>query len=288
MNHTERRLRGSLLRGCVLAVVLAAAGPAALAAMPGDVPEKWRLNLGGMFADAYTEGALSENNTGLGATISFEDTFNLPEEKSVVRIEGAWRVAKRQHIDFGYLEINRTGTARLEEDVEWGDYVFLANGEVTAGFDTSFPYAAWRYSFLDIDEVRISGSAGLSYMGLSAYLEASGNVTDANGNPVSGSVDEEVSIDFPVPMVGLQLDWALTRRLMLQLYARGIFVDGMGIRGSITDDALRLHWFFSKHVGMSGGIDRLKIDLKEYDSGETKAKFRYEVTGLALYLDLAF
>ena len=52
------------------------------------------------------------------------------------------------------------------------DFEQAAAQLVTAGFDTEFPYVAWRYSFLDLPQVRISGSAGIDYVSLSASLQA--------------------------------------------------------------------------------------------------------------------
>ena len=69
-------------------------------------------------------------------------------------------------------------------------------------FDTSFPYAAWRYDFLQLEQVRISGSAGINYLTIEAGLKAEGNVTDPNGVAVSGEVDESFDLAVPVPQVG--------------------------------------------------------------------------------------
>ena len=241
-----------------------------------------------MFADAYTDAALGSTQAGIGATVNFEDIFDLPESKKAARFELNWHVAKRQFIDFGYLELNRSGSRVLQQDVEWGDFIFQANGKVTATFDTNFPYAAWRYSFLDLEQVRISGSAGIDFLTIGSSLEASGNVTDSQGNPIAGEVKEKVSVTAPVPQIGLQLDWALTKRLAVLMYLRQIYVNVAGINGGIGETAARLQWWYSKHAGISGGLDKESIDLKSYESGDTRARFRYEVRGWSFYLNFAF
>jgi hypothetical protein len=159
---------------------------------------------------------------------------------------------------------------------------------VTAGFNTEFSYAAWRYDFLQLEQVRISGSAGIDYLGLSANVAANGGVLDPNGVPVTGAVDEEISLNFPVPQLGLQLDWALTKRLALKFYNRLIYVNFSGIDGSIGQTAVRFYWYFSRHAGVNLGIDKYSIDLKKYTSGDTSARFRYEVQGPSLYFNFAF
>jgi hypothetical protein len=280
-----RRVGGTLLFAALIG--LAGTGQAR-AEMPGDVPDKVRFAVGGIFADAYTDAALGSTTAGVGATINFEDIFDLPESKKAARFELNWRINKRQFLDFGYLELNRSGSRILTEDVQWGDFIYHADGKVTASFDTNFPYVAWRYAFLDLPQVRISGSAGIDYLSIGAELDASGNVTDINGTPVSGDVNEKVSVSAPVPQLGLQIDWALTKKLAVLLYNRQIYVNFAGINGGIGETAARLQWWYSKHAGISAGLDKESIDLKSYETGDTRARFRYEVRGWSFYLNFAF
>jgi len=274
----------------LLSALLAGAGTgSARAEVPGDVPDKIRISIGGLAADAYTDAALGSTTSGLGASINFEDIFDLPENKETGRIELNWRINKRQFLDFGYFRLNRSGSKVVEQDINWGDFIFLANGKVTAGFDTNFPYAAWRYSFLDLPQVRISGSAGIDYLSIGASLKATGSVTDTAGNPISGTVKEKGSVSAPVPQFGLQLDWALSKRLAVLLYVRQIYINNIaGIDGGIGETAARLNWWYAKHAGISGGLDKESIDLKSYESGDTRARFRYEVRGYSFYFNFAF
>jgi hypothetical protein len=276
------------IAGVLIATTILAVSPA-VAGLPGDVPEKFRIGIGGMAADTYTDAALGSTTAGIGASVNFEDIFNLPESKDVWRFEVNWHINKRQFIDFGYLELNRVGSRILQQDVQWGDFIFQSNGKVTAGFESNFPYAAWRYSFLDLPQVRISGSAGIDYLTLKSDLSASGTVTDLNGTPVPGDVTESVSVSAPVPQFGLQIDWMLTKRLAVLMYIRQIYISNIaGIDGGIGETALRLNWWYAKHFGISGGLDKESIDLKSYESGDTRARFRYEVRGFSLYLNFAF
>ena len=273
----------------VAALLALASGIPARADLPGDVPDKIRLGIGGIAAETYTDAGLGSTTTGIGATINFEDVFDLPESKDVWRFEGNWRLNKRQFLDFGYLELNRVGSRILEQDVDWGDFTFLANGKVTSTFESNFPYAAWRYAFLDLPQVRISGSAGIVYLSLKTGLEANGNVQDQNGGAVAGDVNETVSVSAPVPQFGLQIDWALNKKLAILLYMRQIYISDLaGIDGGIGESAARLQWWYVKHAGLSVGLDKESIDLKSYESGDTKARFRYEVRGFSLYLNFAF
>ncbi len=274
-------------RGVLIASFLTASTPV-LATMPGDVPDTIRFGLGGFAVEAFTEAALSSSSAGVGATVNFEDIFDLPENTQILSFDGTWHVAKRQYIDFGYVKINRTGSKSIDQDVDWGDFTFQTGAEVGAFFDTSFPYAAWRYDFLQLEQVHISGSAGIDYLTISAGLRAEGGVTDPNGVAIAGEVEEEVSLAFPVPQLGLQVDWALSRRLAIKFYTRWLGINTGDLNGSIAQRTIRLYWYFSRHVGIAVGLDDYSIDLKEYTSGNRTARFRYDVKGLSFYLTAAF
>ncbi|HKQ98137.1 MAG TPA: hypothetical protein VJV75_09705 [Candidatus Polarisedimenticolia bacterium] len=278
--------RAVLFTLAVLALVPAAA---TAADVQTDVPDKLKIAFGGMGASAYTDAGLGSTTAGVGATINFEDIFDLPEDKNVFRFEMNWRLNKRQFLDFGYLELNRSGSRQIQDDFEWGDFIFTAGGNVRAAFETSFPYAAWRYSFLDVPQVRISGSAGIVYLSMEAALQANGNVTDSNGVPVAGDVEEKVSASVPVPQFGLQIDWIIAKRLAVLMYLRQIYVNDIaGATGGIGETAMRFQWWYAKHAGVSVGLDKESIDLKRYEDGDKQAKFRYEVRGFSFYLNFAF
>jgi hypothetical protein len=256
--------------------------------IPEKAPDRWRIDLGGFRADAYTTASLASTDVGLGAVINFEDVFNMPSTRNVFVAAASYRMLGRQYLDFGYVALNRAGENVIDQDITWGDRVIKAGGDVSTDFRTQFPYLAWRYDFLQVDKVRISGSAGISYLGIKTSLAASGTITDLDGNPVSGNLNRDFSIDFPVPQMGLQLDWALTKTLAIRMYTRFLYVDVSSFKGNISSRAVKLYWYFTKHFGLSGGLEQQSIDIKQYVSGDAKMRLRYEVSGLAGYLSFAF
>jgi hypothetical protein len=269
-----------------LALVLSAVP--ALAGFPGDTPDRFQFVLGGMATTLDTQASLGRKGSTLSATINFESTGGLPGSATVFRGEGWWRFTKRQYLDFGYFGVTRTADRELKEDISYGDYVFKAGAELHSKFGSSFPYAGYRYDFLHLDEVRISGSAGISYMDMYAELAASGNVTDQNGNELSGEKDAKGSLQFPVPMLGLRLDWKIARRSTIEFYSRFIYADFQGLRGNVTDVSARYFWHPFEHVGFGGGFERTAINIPEYNNGDKTSRFGYSISGVSLYVKMAF
>lgn len=252
-----------------------------------DTPDRVRIMLGGTSADFVTEGALVAEAVGTGVQINFEDMFDIPVDKEAVRLDGFWRFSDKGYMDFGYVKFNRTGGRELVQDVDWGEFTLQEGSFVKATWNSDFPYAAYRHDFLHEDKVKISGSAGISYLKIAPTLEADGGVIGPSG-PVTGHFEKSTSVQFPVPLVGLRLDWALAHRLEVMMFTRFFYLNYDKINGGMREGTVRLIWHFSRHVGAAVGYDTTSVRLKEYDTGDYKAKFTYDITGYSAYLTLAF
>jgi hypothetical protein len=272
----------AVLTVCLLSVVAPARADFA------ERPDRVQLYLGGTAAEFSTEAGLGASNGAAGVSINFEDLFDLPIDKTAARLDGAWKISERQYIDFGYVKFDRTAARNVAQDFTWGDNTILAGAYVESSFNTTFPYAAWRYDFLHLDQVRISGSAGITYLNLSTDLTATGDLVDINGMPYTGTYAKGASIQFPTPLFGLQLDWALRRHLVLTFFNRLLYINFAGIRGGIEERTIRLKWAFTKYFGLAVGLDKNSIVLREYDTGDYKASFNYTVQGFSGYLTFQF
>lgn len=256
----------------------------------GDVPTLVWLDAGWSSNDVATSVALQGKN-GIGATIDFEEVFDMNPNRSTARMFGTARISpNRRYIDFGYVAINRSGTRVIEQDLEWGDNVLHAGADLTAKFNTGFIYAAFRYDFLHLEQVRISGSAGLTWLELSTGLSGTASYTDPDGIEVpTTSFDKEGSVGAPVPMVGLNLDWALARRLVLRTYTRFFRINVSEFDGGLFESGIRLNWYFAKHFGLGLGYDRTDLKIDELKVGDGNiVKANYGFSGASLFVNLAF
>lgn len=283
---TTRRLL--IVLGIAAALTIAATPAARADDFAGDVPTRIWIDLGGASNGISTTAALT-GKSGVGASVDFEDVFELPGTKYTARLFGTARISEhRRYIDFGFVDINRSGSTVIEEDIKWGDYTFQANGQMTAKFRSSFIYCAYRYDFLNVEKVHIAGSAGLSWTQLSASLIGEGNALDPNGVPIAGEFEKKSSIGAPVPLIGLNVDWAITKRLILRSYSRVFGLNLSTIKGNVFESGLHLNWLFVRHFGLGLAYDKNEIKIKEFKTGDNKGKFDYRVTGIGLTLNFAW
>jgi hypothetical protein len=277
-----------------LAAVLAFAGVASVSAVraedfAGDVPDRVWIDFGWSDNELGTSASFSGPN-GVGAVIDFEDVFDIPGTKATGRMFGTARISeKRRWIDFGYVNMRREGSRQLDNDITWNGYTITAGSFVKAKFNTAFIYAAYRYDFLHLEPVRISGTAGLTWINFSTGLSANGTINNPDGSFFGSSYDRNGSVGAPVPMIGLNLDWALTHRLVVRSYTRFFRINMSSFNGSLNEAGMRLNWYFAKHFGLGLSYDRTDLDLKELKlDNENIVKANYYFNGASLFINLAF
>lgn len=283
------KLRSRFAIASIAAATMLIAAPRAHAEeFANKIPDRVWVDVGGAINELTTDVSLT-GKQGIGATIDFEDVFDLPGSKTTFQLQGTVRVSeKRRWVDFGYVNIARSGGRQIQQDIQWGDYLFAAGATVQAEFNTQFIYGAFRYDFLHEEKIRISGSAGLSWTDIGTKL--AGNATFDNGSgPVAGSYDVKESIGAPVPLVGLNVDWALTKGLVLRSYNRFFRIKVTDIDGGLYETGIHLNWYFIRNLGIGLGFDRVQVKLNEYKTSQgDKAKAGYTISGIGLYATLAF
>jgi len=129
----------SLIAPAALALTAAAAIAPAAAQVPMHpaLQDRWTFGAGAFFPKTTTQAQLTSNNTGVGASIDFEDTLDMARSKTVPTLYGRWRINQRWRIDAEYFQLNRTSERVIDRQIQWGDQTFAANTTVSAKFDFS-------------------------------------------------------------------------------------------------------------------------------------------------------
>ncbi len=272
----------------VCVALCAALSPGAVRAEEyGTVPDTVRFRSGWMFADFNTEAQVGIQDSSRGTDLNFEDIFNLPVSKGSLRLEGGWRFKPKHHLDLGYVSFDRTAARDIDRDIDFGDTTFLVGARVTATIDSQFIYAAYRYDFIRAERLRFSGSAGLSWLTMSAGLSATGNFTGPGGSG-SGSGSQEAGISFPVPLFGLALEGDISKRIIGSVYARGLWLSSGDLKGVYLESGIAADWYFTRNFGMGLGYDLTSIHIEGANDGDLQAEFDYSFHGPRVFLSFAF
>jgi len=255
---------------------------------PGDVPDTFRLDIGGQYAWFHTDVAFQENLTPggpIGGGINFEDVLGVPGSRPGFSARGSWNFAGRSFIDFGYSGFSRSASGILSQDIDFGGITFSA--EAGASVKSHLPYIDYRYGFVKNEDVQFGLTLGAAYPVLQAKISSSVGITGPGGPIFGVEVAREAKISTPVPLLGLQFDAKLGDRLSAGVFFHGIFAPVHPYVGSIFDADAHLNWFVTRNFGIGAGFEYTKFNIKREDTN-TLVDFSYYYYGPRLALLLTF
>lgn len=259
----------------LLAVTAACAGPE----YPVEAPwHRAGLSLGGALNSSFdTNIRLDSATLGRGTDLSFEDDLGLSSTDQVFRIDAYYRIDRRNRIDVGYFELDRSATETLGRDVQFGDAVIPIFTEVTSEFDTEVLQAAYRYSFWLEDDFEMGASLGLYTMWLTTGIQ--GTLLDV-GDKFSGIA--------PLPVGGLHAAYAIEDNLVLVGSGQIFYIDlqnvgGFDIKGELYDIRIGLEYDFWDHLGVGVAYNPFLMDVELKERGLTLSG-EYAYQGIFIYL----
>lgn len=254
----------------------------------GDVPDHFRIHVGTVFSGHDTNFSIAAPDGGFGGLINFEDLLGVDGSSSSIRIGGSWRFNRRSSLIFDYHLYDRSGDRVPQREFTFLRWTIPAGVATSTELETELTTVAYRYDAYNSDEVRLYGLAGISYFRIDARLAAGIGVLGPGGDPIGRGIDESVSIHAPVPIIGVGTEWAATRRLRVNLFFQGLWVDLGDYRGDVTEAGLTGTWYFLRNLGFGMGFSRTDIRVREYQDDDFKARGAYSRLGFAVFLETAF
>ncbi len=277
------------LRLLAVASFLLLAASRAQAQFPGDVPDTFRLTVGGMYAWFQTDVTFQQDiNSGgpIGSGINFEDTFNLPNQGGFYG-RASFNLGFLS-FDAAYIGFTRKRTATISQDVVFGDTTYTASASVEARQKSQLPYGDIRINFLHNPSTQLGLTLGVAYPILQAELSADAGVVGPGG-PITGqTVTKEGKISTPVPLLGIVFDARLGDRVSGGIIFNGIFAPVHPYVGSIVQADVHVDWYFARNFGVGGGFNYTRFRIKKEDLPGTLVDFSQDFYGPRAYLILTF
>ncbi len=273
-----------------MASILLLAAASAQAQFPGDVPDTFRLNVGGMYAWFNTTVTFQENLTPggpIGEGVDLDGLGLLPGSKPGFAARGYWNFLGPVSLDFGYTGFRRSRTNAFLVDVPFGDVTYTAGASVEASTKSDMPYLDFRFNFIKNPHTQFGLSLGAAYVILEAELQASAGVVGPNGPIIGQTVTRTAEEKLPVPLLGLKFDQQVGEGLSAGLIFNGIFAPVSPYTGSVLDAEAHLDWFATKNFGLSAAFNYQRFRLKR-ENENSFVDFKYSFYGPRLYLTVTF
>ncbi len=273
-----------------LLLVAAAASAESSSTFPGDVPNTFRLSLGGEYAWFNTTVNFQENLTPggpIGPGVDMEGLGLLKSSAPGFVARGYWNFLGRVYLDFGYTGFRRSRTDAFSVDIPYGGVTYTAGASVSATTSSDLPYVDFRYDFIKNEHTQFGLSLGASYVILKAELQAAAGVVGPGGPIVGQTVTRTAKEELPVPLLGLKFDQQVGEGLAAGLIFNGIFAPVSPYTGAVFDAEAHIDWFATKNFGVSAAFDYQRFSLKREDA-TTYVQFKYSYYGPRVYLTLTF
>ncbi len=205
---------GMAAMAIALAVALAVPARRALAdddtISPTD--ERVRVSLGIMHVENSTNIRLDGSAGTPGTYINAENTLGLDRGDFEAQFQATLRVSGRHRLQFDYFSLDRTGNATISgAPVQFRDVTLQPGDPVQSTMSLRTIGISYEYSFWRTENVEVAAGVGINPTDISAQVKV-----QTQSRHIYQSEDHA----GPVPHLGMDATWVLSRRFYLDASAQ--------------------------------------------------------------------
>jgi hypothetical protein len=253
--------------------------------------DRFIVTAGAFVVSSRTNGSLSGSANTSNENIDFDKQFGTDTYQTRWSADVLWRMTARQYLRFSYFDNDVQRTRTLDQDLPWGDYTFLAGGSVSAEVKMRVYEVDYEFAFLRRPTYSVLAVAGIHVDDLTLTLSGNASLTvDTPTGPVEQAASftsRSGSLSSPLPVFGLQGNWAVSPHVYLDATAKLFGLSYEGINGNWSELHVGATWMFNDHFGIGAGYERYAqhLDLNKL-SFNGRLNFGYQ--GLLLFVKGAF
>ena len=254
----------------------------------GPGTDRFKINLGAYFPAISTTMQVDILDT----PIDLEETLNLGEDETVLRLDGYWRFAQRHRLGFGYYRLERDASTYLSEDLDIGEGdPWRADALIASSLDLDFYSLNYMYSFYQGEKWEIGGTIGAYWVRVETTMALAAAIVPPAPDPplVAGQLYENDTWDGPLPLIGLVFEYYITPKWMATLKGGYFELTYNNYKGSIGNLGASVEYQFTKTFGLGLGYDAFMIKLEAEDANSNDfASLEYKYHGVQVYGILRF
>ncbi len=277
-------MRSAVTAGLALALLLP--GAAVLAQETDtDVPQKFWFEVGGFRVNTQTNLRLSGGNP--GDDVSFERDLNLPGNTTQGYLEAFWRPWNRHQFSVNWTRVKRDGgSVTLQEDIQWGDDIFMVGAEVRGSTDSDFISGAYRWSLYKNEKFEIGPAIGLGYVWITAGITGAAGIA-GGGDELVRDISAEGKASSITGDIGGFFYWWPGKRWMARGDFRYIAASFDESDAAITEGRASITWYPWSQVGVGAQYTYVKLDYQR-DLLVTELGGTLQYDGVQILVSVAF
>lgn len=214
-----------------------------------------------------------------GTPIDAEELLGLDDAIDLGRMELMFRFGQRTRLRVDYFKLNRFGATVLDEDIAFGDDLFLIGENIESSLDYRALTFTFLHSFVRRETFEFGAGIGIHLLDAQAAAEA-----------VDRNAREEESGVAPIPTLALDATWRFARRWAVS--ARGQYFSATydDIDGTLGDYHLDVQYRWKPNLAIGLGYTRIDIDVNvDPASGhDFPGLFRLNTAGPEFFLRVSF
>jgi len=249
------------------------------------------VDLGTFVVGSNLNGNLRGTANTNNQNVNFDREFGTDANQTRWRVDLLWRITQQQRVRLMYFDNDISRTRSIDQNLAWGDYTFLAGGQVTAEQRFRVYELSYEYAFLRRDDYEIVASGGIHFSDLTLKLSGNASLTvDTPTGPVEQAATfatKQSSVPAPLPVVGIRGDWAVSDHVYLEASGQVFKLSYRGIDGNWSDLRAGAAWMFNHHFGVGIGYDRFATHV-DVSKGSFDGRLNFGYQGVLIYVKGGF
>ena len=255
-------------------VALSSAAPLAYAVEPLDT---FSARISGYVTNFDTE-VRADGETTAGTDIDLERDLDINPDSVVAYIGATWRPWEHHEFGFAYYGNNTSNTRVLQRDIDFDGTHYDASATVDTDFDVDAYEAYYVWWAASHDTWALGPRVGIVWYSVDMNIDLR---LDANGNPVTGSVSNEVSTDLPAPTIGGAFRWTPAEDWRISAEVGFLSAKVSSVDADVGFGRVGVEWFPWERTGFS--LDYVATRIKaDADESDFTGKFDFNDSGLRL------
>lgn len=202
----------------------------------------------GAFAARSTTKIELVSDSGIGASVDFEDALGLDNTKVTPQFLARWRFTERWQLQVENFQLDRSASRTLGEDVEWGDEVFPAGTDIDTKYNVSVTRVSVGYTFFQRPDKEIGVALGFHLTNIDASLSGSGGSEEGGAGLA------------PLPVISLYSQFALTDDWAFGMRLDAFQIEYEAYDGKVISTGFDVTYQAWRHIGFGLGYRSLLIN----------------------------
>ncbi len=267
----------------IVVLVVSVAVPAAAQGLYEPLFDRFNFKLEGSFVKLTTAIRLDSKTLGKGTELRFEDDFGLGDSEIVPSLSFEWQVGRRHRLAARWQDIDRSSTAQVLTEIQWGDETIPIEANVGIAFDIT-TYAV-DYTYYPWIKERWAGGFGLGFriLDITAVLRVD-----------EIELDQDVNASAPLPYVNFEYRRKLSEKWRLKAGLGWLDVTIGDISGSQYIGRLAFEYQTRKRWGFGAAINLSSVDVdwegleREDGQNELSGHIDFDIDDISLYVRIRF